>query len=413
VVANPFAQALTVVAGTDDTTPGKVYIYVGAKTSTGTTIDRAGLTNGTNYAIQVGTLVTESRDFGLAAAGPGVTTSGTFTLVNPASGGTTFLRPEDAAWDPNNPSDLYFVTTDRYDQVKDGVGAQVGRSRLWKVHFTDITNPTAGGTITMLLDGTGPYNMFDNIGFDKSGYLMLQEDVGNQAHNGKIFRYDTTDGSLTLVAQHNSALFGDIGVPATAPYNQDEESSGIIDVSSIFGEGTFLADVQAHYAIAGEQVEGGQLLLLRTKIATATLTAGTLDIQGTPYGDTIQVSHKGNNLIVTANDKVIGTFNKHNVNLITINGQARNDIIVIDLDVKTDSIVRGGKGDDILIGGGGRDILLGEDGSDLIMGRGKADILIGGNGSDLLLGGSGGDLIITGRTSYDANNAALLQVMAE
>jgi hypothetical protein len=41
-----------------------------------------------------------------------------------------------------------------------------------------------------------------------------------------------------------------------------EESSGIIDVSSILGEGWYLLDVQAHYPIAGELVEGGQLLAM-------------------------------------------------------------------------------------------------------------------------------------------------------
>jgi hypothetical protein len=64
------------------------------------------------------------------------------------------------------------------------------------------------------------------------------------------------------VAQHDPARFGNITVPATAPFNQDEESSGIIDVSSILGEGWYLPDVQAHYSITGELVEGGQLLAL-------------------------------------------------------------------------------------------------------------------------------------------------------
>lgn len=434
-LANPLAQNFTIVAGLDDTTPvvtptnnggGKVYLYIGTKTAAGTPVERAGLTNGTNYAIQVDSLVVESRDFGLATAGPGVTTSGTFTPVNSATGGTQFQRPEDGAWDPSNPSDFYFVTTDRYDQVKDGVGAQVGRSRLWRLHFTDIANPSAGGTIQMIVDGTGPGNMFDNLTIDRAGYIILQEDVGNQAHNGKIFRYDITDGSLTQIVQHNPALFGDIGVPATAPFNQDEESSGVIDVSSIFGEGTFLLDVQAHYLIdsgAGhnlqgfsnpdELVEGGQLLLLRTKIVTASLVDSTLDVQGTPYADVIEVSQSGKNLIVTANGKQVAQFAKKDVSLIQVDGAARNDIIAVAENVKIDAILRGGKGNDIIFGGGGSDIILGEDGNDVLFGRGKADLLIGGKGSDFLFGGTGGDLLIAGYTAYDANDAALVQILTE
>ena len=281
VVANPFAQNRTIVAGTDDTTPqapgqptnngGRIYIYVGTKTSTGSPVDMAGLTNGTNYAIQVAGVNLESRDFGLAAAGPAVTTAGTFSLTT--SGGTQFLRPEDIAWDPTHPSDVYFVTTDRLDQIRDGVGTQVGRSRLWRARFADISTPTLGGTIEMLLDGTEGGNMYDNITIDRHGRLLLQEDVGNAAHLGKIWMYEIATDRLVLLAKHDPARFGDIGAAATAPFNQDEESSGIIDVSSILGDGSFLLDVQAHYPISSaspngfanpnELVEGGQLLLMR------------------------------------------------------------------------------------------------------------------------------------------------------
>jgi len=67
-VANPYAQAKTIVASTDDTTPsnsntgGRVYIYIGTKTNTGNTVEKAGLTNGTNYAIQVGSVAIEDRN---------------------------------------------------------------------------------------------------------------------------------------------------------------------------------------------------------------------------------------------------------------------------------------------------------------------------------------------------------------
>ena len=60
--------------------------------------------------------------------------------------------------------------------------------------------------------------------------------------------------------------------PATGPFSRDEESSGIIAVSDIFGEGNYLLDVQAHYNIGNaELVEGGQVLLMNTNAATAEL----------------------------------------------------------------------------------------------------------------------------------------------
>jgi hypothetical protein len=172
---------------------------------------------------------------------------------------TQFLRPEDGQWDPNNPSDYYFVTTDRYDQVNDGVGTQIGRSRLYRLRFTDIANPALGGTITCLLDGTEAGNMFDNMTITPRGSIFLQEDVGNQAHVGIIWRYSISKGTLEPVADHDPIRFT-AGSPGFL--TQDEESSGIIPLHDILGEGWLLCNVQAHYSTDAELVEGGQLLLL-------------------------------------------------------------------------------------------------------------------------------------------------------
>jgi hypothetical protein len=75
----------------------------------------------------------------------------------------------------------------------------------------------------------------------------------------RVWQYDPPSDSLTLIAEHDPARFS----PAAArPLTLDEESSGIVDVSQILGEGWFLADVQAHYPKEEELVEGGQLLAL-------------------------------------------------------------------------------------------------------------------------------------------------------
>src|SRR5262249_50841662 len=157
VVANPASGDVTLVIADSDNGTGnhfnKVIVYVGTKQSTGNEIELAGLTNGTLFQIQAAVngvnVAAESRDNALGTVSP--VYEGTFTLTSGV--GTTFLRPEDGAWDPNHPDDYYFVTTDRLDTLSDGVGTQVGRSRLWKLHFTDLSNPAAGGTITTLLVG--------------------------------------------------------------------------------------------------------------------------------------------------------------------------------------------------------------------------------------------------------------------
>jgi hypothetical protein len=266
--ARPGGFARTVVISQDDTsgaggTPnGEVYVYIGTKQSSGTPVEKAGLTNGDLYGIKVDDSLAESRDTGFGAA------SRPFTLysfgnvenwsgatLQTASDGhiTKFLRPEDGAWDPNDPSVYYFVTTDRPNTP-----TQVGRSRLWRLTFSDVNDP-AGGTITMLLDGTEGQEMLDNITVNDRGQVLAQEDVGENARLGKIWLYDPPSDTLTELAAHDPARFSSGG---SSFITEDEESSGIIP-APFLGESWYLLDVQAHAASSdAELVEGGQLLAL-------------------------------------------------------------------------------------------------------------------------------------------------------
>jgi len=267
LLANWYAQDKTVVIGDNDggtgIMTGSVAVYVGTKTNTGSDADKAGLTNGLLKFVSVAGNVAEITDATTRATG--ITNGTRFSLSSTAS--TTFSRPEDGTWDPIDPTKFYFVTTDRLDQASDGTGTQIGQTRLWRLTFDDITNPDAGGKIDLLVDGDvvngKKVNMFDNITIDKYGHILLQEDVGNAAHNGKIWQYDIATDSLKLLAQHDPARFGDVGVAATAPFTQDEETSGIIDLQDILGPGAFAFVDQAHYATdPATTVEGGQLMVM-------------------------------------------------------------------------------------------------------------------------------------------------------
>lgn len=272
-VASPYTGDATVVIGLDDSSPGQVYVYVGAKSGSGTEIERAGLTNGRLYGIAVQGVIDEDRlsglgenvkRFDLVSLGDVSGKSGaTVQSESEANGVTEFLRPEDGHWDPRVPSDFYFVTTDQYDQTKDGIGTNSGRSRLYRLRFDDVTNPALGGEIETLLDGTEATQMMDNMTMDRFGNVIIQEDVGNQQHNGKIWSYDIASDSLSLVAKHDAERFGDIGTGAAPPFSQDEESSGVIDAHDILGAGWLLINDQAHYSTGdAETVEGGQLLAM-------------------------------------------------------------------------------------------------------------------------------------------------------
>src|SRR5262245_19971746 len=134
--------------------------------------------------------------------------------------------------------------------------------------------------------------MFDNITVNsQNGHIILLEDVGGAAHNGKVWDYDPASNSLVMVAKHDPSKFGDIGLTAATPFNNDEETSGVIDMSAILGPGTYLLDDQAHYLInaanpngfsnPNELVEGGQLMFLLETPKVTFLGVGAGDATAT------------------------------------------------------------------------------------------------------------------------------------
>ena len=303
LMANPFIQDKTVVIGTNDGGTGimnnSVAVYVGTKTNSGTEVDKAGLNNGTLKFINVTGNAVEITNSTTRATN--ITSGTAFTLSGTAA--TTFSRPEDGAWDPKDPSKFYFVTTDRLDQVADGVGVQIGRSRLWRLNFADITNPDLGGTIDMLVDGSEGVNMLDNMTIDNYGHVLMQEDNGNADHNAKIWQYAINSNELKIIAKHDPARFGDIGISASLPFNKDEESSGIIDMEEILGPGEFLFVDQSHSSHPNPAlVENGQLLklfnpdtynasqVITSVETTDAITADHISLYPNPTGDKVTVS---------------------------------------------------------------------------------------------------------------------------
>lgn len=255
-LANPATGDKTVVAGMDDATPGQVYFYVGTKTNSGNEIEKAGLTNGKLYGPVVSGLLIETSasvpavntPFTMADLGNVENMTGATIQTNSTTAGVTqFLRPEDGAWDPSNPSDYYFVTTNAFNSP----------SRLWKFHFSDINNIPAGGTLSNILNGTEGQQMFDNMTIDNYGHILMVEDVGNNAHLGKVWQYTIDTKDLKQIAAPDSTRF----LNGSSNFlTQDEEASGIVDAQEILGPGMFLTVLQDHHAISGEVVEGGQLL---------------------------------------------------------------------------------------------------------------------------------------------------------
>ena len=347
-LANPGTGAKTVVMMTDDTSPlGQIYVYVGDKQSTGNDIEKAGLTNGKFYGIKVTGLVDELTTttapaaglaFTLQEIGPGgnvaAMTGAQIQAESEAEGVTEFLRPEDGQWDPTNPNRFYFVTTD----------AITAPSRLWALDYVDAKNPLLGGTIKMLLDGTEGQVMMDNMTVGSDGHVIIQEDPGNNARLAKVWDYDPATDTLTQLAEHDPARFNGIN----PSFNQDEESSGVIDVTSLFnqaGKWVYLLDTQAHFTtgVSTEVVEKGQLQLMVID-RTVNGTSGNDTFNGTAEAESYNA--------LAGNDTVTGAAGND-----LLNGGAGDDTVVLNYKL-TDAKISFANNGIVLAGPDGRDVLL-------------------------------------------------------
>ena len=307
-------------AGDTETEAAPLYLYVGEKDSgTGGFLDRNGLENGKLYVwvSDTGeTLPSEFNGAGNSLAGSWVEIDNSQNVALASEDGSTgydeygyptqrtlwdraeavgafgLSRPEDVAVNPADGTEVVIASTGVSSY--DGGADTVGTLYTVKTDFTDINNPTA--TTAILYDGDeDPAQALrspDNLDWADDGLIYVQEDravggiFGPNAANpndASIVAIDPVDGTLTRVAEINQDVTRGAVDENVASNGQqdigDWESSGILDVSTLFGEapGTlFLSDVQAHALddqnrfpesqqprlTDGDLKEGGQLAFL-------------------------------------------------------------------------------------------------------------------------------------------------------
>ena len=189
--------------------------------------------------------------------------------------GTEFARIEDAQFDPTDANVFYFVTTqsDSDGVASPAVGAgnygvkESGRDggAIWKLTFKNVADPTLGASLELILNGTEtPINdatsgntggkLFkpDNISVsvvNGERYMFIQEDPGNVDRISRLLALRLSDKKLVTVAKFNADMF-DPSANAANYLTNDEETSGVIDVTSALGAAaggaTFLFDAQVH-----------------------------------------------------------------------------------------------------------------------------------------------------------------------
>lgn len=255
-VANPSTGAKTVVMGMDDSPGGQVYMYVGEKRVAGNPVEQAGLMGGNLYAVKV-----DGKRFGFANLGDVSAMSGdALEQAGKQANVASFMRPEDGAWDVNNPNIFYFATTDKID----------GTSQLFQLTFDDIAQPEKGGAIKVVLNARDiGAQMFDNITVAGDGKVLVEEDPGDNPHMAAIWNFDPKTGKAEKVLRVAPEAFLDKNSPAFL--TQDEENSGIIEITDLVRKAPwfeankryFLGSLQVHAKSSDpELVEGGQLYLI-------------------------------------------------------------------------------------------------------------------------------------------------------
>jgi len=177
-----------------------------------------------------------------------------------------FVRLGDAEIDPRRPDSFYFVDRGASFPADPATGQPVtNNGRLYRAEL-DPVDPTRLARLEVVLDGDSGDDLYrpNELAADDDG-LMLQEDPGTRGiHPARILRYDTFTRRLEPIAVcAERDVQGRLLPPGTGGL---WASSGIINVSSMFGEGAWLVAVRAPTDWStpfGGAGGGGQLLLLR------------------------------------------------------------------------------------------------------------------------------------------------------
>lgn len=286
------------------------------------------------------------------------------------AGAFQFSRPEDVSTDPTgNGTTAVLASTGR--------GSRFPSDNWGTTYEISINFSAASGDIDADLDilydgddaGNGQFagpdfglRSPDNLDWADDGFIYINEDRstspsslfgGTSGEEASIWKLDPDSGELTRIAQMDRSALPDLQADLDPNDLGDWESSGILDVSTLFDYDPgqlFLANTQAHSLNGGpiaaeDLVQGGQIFFIfAPEIGT--------DISETIVSETI--------IGTDSRDRLTGTDLSE-----TIKGLGGNDRI------------KAGDGNDIIEGGLGNDRLFGEEGSDtfvLALGDGRDSI---------------------------------------
>jgi hypothetical protein len=296
-VVQPGHGTRTVIFPMEDgpaTLDNQLYMYVGKKdrSARASVLERNGLDDGRLYAFRSLDPARNSERTFVAGSVRGewveipnaeALTDTQLEAASDAAGAMTFVRPEDAAFNPRNRQELLFDTTGSSSGADEGVN-ELGRLYSLRLHPGNPLKPARLSIVynadTVVAEGGDIALSPDNLDTSRR-HLMINEDgttesrlvMGAKGRDGSVWRFDLVKGPVQAVGVDVSTA---TRVAQLDPPGRDDipvgpgiwETSGIIDTARMFGADTWLSDVQAHpptTAPGGSTVtvEDGQLFLMR------------------------------------------------------------------------------------------------------------------------------------------------------
>ena len=294
-LVQPSSGTRTVIFSLEDgpaTLDNQLYMYVGTKNRSAgaSALARNGLDNGKLYVFRsLDPDRNSERTFvrgsvtGEWVEIPGAEnmTEAQLEAASDAVNAMTFVRPEDGAYNPNNPNEFFFDTTGSSSGVDNGVN-ELGRLYSLRLNSVDPLKPATLRLVynadTVVARGGDIAISPDNLGVS-SQYLMINEDgttesravMSAKGRDGSVWRFDLVKNAgrgvgVDVATATRVAQLDPPGRDAAPVGPGIWETSGIIDASSMFGADSWLSDVQAHPPTAPPSagaVEDGQLFLMK------------------------------------------------------------------------------------------------------------------------------------------------------
>jgi hypothetical protein len=181
-----------------------------------------------------------------------------------------FTRIEDMAFDkrPDMSNVVYLADSGRGATSAGGNAFTSSNGRIWKM-VLDPSDPTKVTSLSILIEGDDhpvkevlEIHQPDNLETTVKGLYVLEDPGSSQQFNAqqqiddaarattaRIWQYKFSNSSLNRVFKVDQFLDEqgtDVDQTTTAGRWGEWESTGMVDVSSSFGPGTFLVNIQAH-----------------------------------------------------------------------------------------------------------------------------------------------------------------------